>query len=85
MIRSNSSNSSKLSGAFDVKAHNFGLFSLVKILSVSSGSKSKPKGATNNRQDVTIDVVAQGGYVGHEFLALYCSNGNYKISIRILF
>lgn len=81
MNRSSSNINNRSSGTFDVKAHNFGLFSLVKILSVSSGSKAKPKGkidanSLNNKQDVTIDVVAQGGYLGHEFLALYCSNGN---------
>jgi hypothetical protein len=88
MIRTPSNNSNRASGTFDVKAHNFGLFSLVKILSVSSGSKVKSKSkldgsALNNKQDVTIDVVAQGGYVGHEFLALYCSNGK-KIILKII-
>jgi alpha-tubulin suppressor-like RCC1 family protein len=82
MNRSSSNINNRSSGTFDVKAHNFGLFSLVKILSVSSGSKAKPKGkidanSLNNKQDVTIDVVAQGGYLGHEFLALYCSNDHF--------
>lgn len=60
---------------------NYELFSLSKILRVSKSTISASKLHTSDEtwqfieDDVFIDIVAYGGFKGHEFIAIYCSNG----------
>jgi hypothetical protein len=63
------------------RSKNYELFSLSKILRISKSTIPSSKFGTSEdtwqfiEDDVFIDIVAYGGFKGHEFIAIYCSNG----------
>lgn len=68
---------------FSENPHQYKLFTLRKLLSVSGTIKTKPsKNLEENQENINnpikIKLINQGGYKGHEFFAMY-TNNNYLI------